>query len=464
MKVRIQIRPRVSRLRDVSIFTVLLFIPVGIIAPAALNAQVNFSGEIKPELILNIPGSGGYDDTPLNPGNQMGIDDMMFRSEINLKLDAAGDTSALDLWFQIKQFPIADLFIGSAAMAEAAFAAGGDELSGYAAGVADLFFIVDPYIFTLDIMRASASWMPSDDVRITLGRQSFLTGYGYGWNPVDLANPPKDPTDPQAYLRGVDALNIQFSPAAWLNTRFYGALPSHGFAWGYDEILAGGEITFNVPMMEFKIAGLYGGAESDSDAYDLYPHAGAAAFYVDILGIGVYGEGVVRSRSRRNAPDAGGAASTIKDGPVFSGLAGMEYYFPSGLVLATEYFYNGEGWGSGERVDYTSALESPAMAGGVTGEYYTLYTPTYFAQHYILMNLLIPWYAIDSSINLNVIWSPDSAAVIITPTAAFNLNYEGTLTSEIWYSGMFSYDDTKKNEAWLAPVNHSLWFNLRYFF
>ena len=392
--------------------SVLLFISVGIITPATLAAQVNFSGELKPEVILNIPGSSGYGDTPLNPDNQMDINDVMFRNEINLKLDAMGESSALDLWFQVKLYPIADLFIGSAAIAEAASAAGSNELSGYTAGVGDMFFVVDPYIFSLGIMRASASWMPSDATRITLGRQSFLTGYGYGWNPVDLANPPKDPTDPQNYLRGVDALNVQISPAAWLNTRFYAALPSDDFAWDYDEILVGGEITFYVPMMEFKIAGLYGGAESDSDIYNHYPDAGVAAFYVDVLGIGIYGEG----------------------------------------------------WNSSERSDYSTALEALDSSGGITGEYYSLYTPTYFARHYILTNLLIPWYAIDSSINLNIIWSPDSGAVIFTPNASFNLNYEGTLTSEIWYSGMISYDDDEMNEVWLAPVNNSFWFNLRYYF
>ena len=338
------------------------------------------------------------------------------------------------------------------------------ELAANVDGVADLFYVADSYIFTLDIMRASASWMPSDSARITLGRQSFLTGYGYGWNPVDLANPPKDPTDPEAYLRGVDALNLQFNPTVWLNGRVYGAVPSQGFTWGYDEIIAGAELTFYASAMEFKLAGLYGGVENSSDTYDRYPHAAAAAFYVDVLGLGFYGEGAVRSRSRRNTSDSSGASTTIEDGPIFSGLAGLEYYFPSGLLLAAEYFYNGEGWDDGERQDYTKALESPALAGGVTGVYYALYTPTYFAEHYLLVNLLIPLYAIDSSVNLNLIWSPDSGAIIFTPNATFNLNYEGTLTSEIWYSGMFSYDDTAKNEAWLAPVNHSIWINLRYYF
>jgi len=112
---------------------------------------------------------------------------------------------------------------------------------------------------------------------------------------------------------------------------------------------------------------------------------------------------VVHSRSRRNIPDAGGGVSIIKEGPVYSGLAGLEYYFPSGLVLAAEYFYNGEGWDDNERADYSSSLEIQGGSGSISGEYLTLYTPTCFARHYVLTNLLIPWYAIDSSINLNLI-------------------------------------------------------------
>jgi len=442
------------------VFTVFLIPATGI----RLSAEVKFSGELKPEAVFNIPPSSGYGDTPLNPGNWTDINDLMFRSEINLKLNAQGDTSALDLWFQVKQYPIADLFTGSAAIAEAMNPGSAGDLSGYSSAVADMFYVVDPYIFTLDIMRASASWMPADTLRITFGRQSFLTGYGYGWNPVDLANPPKDPTDPEAYLRGVDALNIQYSPASWINTRFYGAVPSQGFTWGYEQILAGAEITISVPSLEFKLAGLYGGKENSSDVYDIYPHAGAAAFYLDVSGIGIYGEGVVRSRSRRNIPAADDNPSIIKEGPVYSALAGLEYYFPSGLVLASEYFYNGEGWDDKERKDYSNSLLDQSNNGGIVGEYLALYTPTYFARHYVLMNLMIPWYAIESIFNLNLIWSPDSASIILTPNAVFNLNYEGTLTSEIWYSGMFSYNDTEKNEAWLAPINHSLWFNLRYYF
>jgi len=88
----------------------------------------------------------------------------------------------------------------------------------------------------------------------------------------------------------------------------------------------------------------------------------------------------------------------------------------------------------------------------------------YFARHYLLLNLGIPLYAIDSNANLNLIYSPDPQAFMVTPGAAFNLNYEGTLVSELRYSALVSLDDDAKNEAWSSPVHQSVLLNLKYFF
>ena len=435
-----------------------------LLSVSSLGAQTKFSGELKPEVIFNIPRSQGYTDTPLNPNNEWGIDDVMFRNQIDLKVESSGETAAMDLWVQVNQYPMADLLIGSAGIAEALDPTNLGGPPSYSAAVADLFYVADPYIFSLDILRASVSWHPADSVKVTFGRQSFLTGYGYGWNPVDLANPPKNPTDPGAYARGVDALSVQYDPAAWFTAKAYGALPSQGFAWGYEDVLAGAEITVFASAVEFMLSGLWGGAESSGDEDDLYPHAGAAGLYLDLAGVGLYGEASVRSRSRRNIPYPDGSGTEIPGGPVFTALAGLEYYFPSGLAASAEYFYNGEGWTRSDRRDYVAGLEALASSGGITGEFSALYTPTYFARHYILTNLTMPWYAIEATFNINAILSPDSGALILTPSASFNLNYEGTLVSEIWYSGQFSLNGDGNNEVDLAPTAQSARLNLRYYY
>ena len=430
-------------------------------AAGTLAAETDFSGELGTGLQFHIPGARGYDATPLNPGNALGLTDLMVRSEVDLTIESRGESASADLWAAVRQYPVGDLFVGTAALAEGFAAGAGDDWSGFSGAVADVFLVAEPYIFTLDLMRAAVSWRPADTLEITAGRQSFLTGYGYGWNPVDLANPPKDPTDPGADVRGVDGLTLRWTGASWLDVKLYGALPNSAFAADYDEVLAGGEVTVIVPAVELKLAGLWGGGESAGDPYDLYPHAGAAAFFLDLYGVGVYGEGVLRSRSRRNLSDPAGGASVLDDELTFSALAGLEYYFAAGPSVALEYFYNGEGWNRGERIDFESALLAGAAG---TGEYAALYTPTYFARHYILANLMIPWYAREVTVNLNLIVSPDSGALVLTPNAEVNLNYEGTLTAELWYSGQFSFDADRRDEAWFAPVRHAMWTSLRYYF
>ncbi len=425
--------------------------------------EAAFSGELKPEVGLNIPRYDDY-ESPLNPSNVLEFRDVTFGNEINLKLTDTGETGALDVWLQLKRYPIAELLSGVSSLTAAASGVADPQAGLLEQAVADLTFTSDAYIYTVDLLRASAAWTPNANLRVTLGRQSYLTGYGYGWNPVDLANPPKDPTDADASLRGVDGLTVQYTHAAWLLAEVYGALPSDGRGWDYDELLAGAEITLIAPAVELKVAGLYGGAERASDPADTYPNAVAAATYVDVRGVGFYGEGVVRSRSRRNAPEATGAATVMRDGPIPSGLLGAEYYFPSGPVLAAEYFYNGEGWDQDRREDYAEALDTLEDSGGITGEYYALYTPSYFARHYWLVNLTIPWYDADATFDVNLVFSPDSRVLFVTPTASLNLNYEGTLTTDLRYSGQFSLDDGRRNEAWLSPVGHGISWNVRYFF
>ena len=427
------------------------------------TGEAAFSGELQPEVGLSIPHRDNY-ESPLNPGNVLGVRDVTFRSEINLQLTDTGETGALDVWLQLKQYPIAELLTGVSSATAGASGATDSEILALEQAVADIAFTDDAYIYTVDLLRASAAWTPTTALRVTLGRQSYLTGYGYGWNPVDLANPPKDPTDADAALRGVDGLTVQYAHEGWLLAKVYGALPTDGRGWDYDELLAGAELTLLARAAEIKVAGLYGGVERSSDAVDTHPAAAAAGLYADVGGVGLYGEGVVRSRSRRTAPEATGAETTMRDGPIPSGLLGLEYYFPAGPSLVAEYFYNGEGWDRDQRRDYANALDALDDAGGITGEYCALYTPSYFARHYGLLNLTIPWYDVDTTFDVNLIYSPDSHALFVTPTVSVNLNYEGTLSTELRYGGQFSLDDGERNEVWLSPVRHGVVWSVQYFF
>ncbi len=448
--------------------------------PFSLVAQVEFSGELVPSLNTNIAGKKGFDDSPLNPDNQLKLNDVMYQNEIDLKLSTNSPTAWVDLWIQVNSFPIANIFVGSAVLAEGLAAQNitgapsgtVNQLQGYGASAAGLFATSNSYIYTLGLLRANLGWRPTDNFTLSFGRQSFLTGYGYGWNPSDLANPPKNPTDPQAYLRGIDALNLQYSPANWLNMKAYTVFSSPDTSISFEDMLVGGELSFYIPFdsdvvpsLEFQLSGLWGGIETGSQTTDPYPNAGGAAFYLDLAGLGFYGEGSIRSRSRRNLPNATGGASTLNEEITYSALGGLEYNFPDDYSLIVEYFYNGEGWNDAERKTYGESIAAQTALGGISAENYALFTPSYFSQHYLLLNFAKSWYnPHEVTVNLNTIYSIDSKALILTPTITTPLNNEGNLVAEIWYSGLFSFDDSEFNEAYLSPVRNSLLFKIRYYF
>ena len=109
------IRP-LKRFSGLNPTKIIITIAAALLAVPSMAAETKFSGELKPEVMFNIPGDDGYTGTPLNPNNEWGIDDLMFRNQIDLKVESSGETAAMDLWFQVNQYPMADLLVGSAAL------------------------------------------------------------------------------------------------------------------------------------------------------------------------------------------------------------------------------------------------------------------------------------------------------------------------------------------------------------
>ena len=172
-------------------------------------------------------------------------------------------------------------------------------------------------IISFNMLRLSANVYLSDNFSFEIGRQSMLTGYGYGWNPIDFANPLKNPTDPDAELRGVDGISFKIYMGDIASMKIYGILPNDFLSVGldYEEVKAGGEITFNAPGFEFKMAGFY---DYDStEGSDAYTPTLGTGFIVDILGVGFYGEAAFRKGSR-NYFINGGSSLNRKDAWLFS--------------------------------------------------------------------------------------------------------------------------------------------------
>lgn len=393
-------------------------------------AQADFSGSADITISGNIPESDGYNSL-INPGNVLGIEDIGMISSLIAKMDAGDESTAFSAWFSLKAYPI-----GQGLLA----AAYGDDTQTGAAY--ELISAAGDRIYSFDLMRLSANVYLTDNISMEIGRQSMLTGYGYGWNPIDFANPLKNPADPDADLRGVDAISLRTYLGSSTAIKVYALAPQELLTAGldYEEIKVGSEAVIYLPGLEFRLAGFWDYDSSEgSDAYT--PSAGAA-FMLDLLGIGVYGEAAARKGSRNYLPDG----VTRNTDWLFSGLAGLEYTFESELYAVIEYFYNGEGFDESERTEFQTALSTP------TFNLLSMYSPGYFAQHYILVNLMQPYYDINTDINLSVLYSPDSGALTIMPS--INYSFSGNFSVNLAYTGMFDLSDNDFNEITALSVRH----------
>ena len=422
-------------MRKQIVITLLLF-RLGI----RLFSQVDFSGSADMAINTNIPESGDYESL-LNPGNLMGISDLGLNSALIAKIDGGDEKTTFSAWFSLKEFPIGQALLS---------AAYGDSIQE--GGVFELTRTLGDTVFTMDLMRLSANVYLSDNISMEVGRQSMLTGYGYGWNPIDFANPLKNPLDPGAALRGVDGLSFKILPNFMSSLKIYGILPRDLLSSGldYEEIKFGGELTLYFSGLEMKLAGFYDYDERvGSDAYT--PSLGAG-FMIDLWGVGLYSEAAVRKGSRNYFTD-GGLVAQRKEEWLFSILVGLEYTFTNELYGVVEYFYNGEGFNESERFEYRdSVIAFIGAMGSPTADLFSLYSPGYFARHYIMLNLMQPLYSINTDINLAAIYSPDSGALTLMPSV--NYSFSGNFSGKLAYMGMLDLEQDDFNEVTALPVRH----------
>lgn len=403
---------------------------------AILSAQLSFSGTADISFDGNIAESGDY-SSPMNPGNVLGVNDGGIRSSIIAKLDGGDEKATFSAWFSLNEYQM-----GMAYYTILGFTGNEDYAVGLAGALGDT-------IISFDIMRLSANVYLSDFISMEVGRQSMLTGYGYGWNPIDLANPLKNPLDPDAALRGVDGISFKFFLNHMTALKVYAIFPQDVLAIGFDyeEIKTGGELTLYFPGIEVKLAGFYDYDRSEGS--DAYTPSFGTGFIVDIAGLGFYGEAAVRKGSRNNFTD-GVTISGRKDDWLFSALAGLEYTFSNELYGVLEYFYNGEGYNESERDNFETAIPTT----NISSDFYSIYSPGYFARHYIMVNLMQPLYDINTDLNLVAIFSPDSGSLMFIPSV--NYSFSGNFSGKLAYTGMFDLYENEFSEVTGQPVKHAV--------
>ena len=303
------------------------------------------------------------------------------------------------------------------------------------------YYDYDKY-YKMELMRISANIYFTDILSLIIGRQNTQTGYGYGWNPIDFANPLKDPINPEEDLIGVDAATLQFSFGKKNVVNIFGMVPEPE-DWNFpgfelENLKIGSEISLVFPFIELKFTGLW-----DNDGYkddSNYTSAVGVALKMDFFDIGIYGEGAVLAENRIRP----------SSGVLFAGLLGINYTFEAKSNLILEYFYNGEGRDRDERlyyqqlVRYDNLYEQDSNSSEIQ-QVLDEYTLGRFAKHYILFHLIQPIHSANTDVEFSILYSPDSEALSLFPS--INYTFSENFSANIEYNLMFDLNETDFDEV-----------------
>jgi hypothetical protein len=296
-------------------------------------------------------------------------------------------------------------------------------------------------------------------LNLTLGKKRVLWGPGLAWNPTDLLNPPKDPTDPALQRAGTWLARLELPMDTWTvslvaaakTTRQFGGVPS-GLVW-YPDNLPAGESRDDEPHFALG-ARLYAlVAETDlnamvflthlyNDAFRYKPRFGLSASHVFFDSLETHVEVLGQSGSARSYFDgdcvaslqaamgcglsgrAVAATSRLDDGALrLKTLAGVRWQIGENAAISAEWFYNAEGYDKTEFRHLAQVLSlrrdalaqgvpaatlAQAMGGGLGFQAVDPGTPQKFSfeplrRHYLFLTYLHPQLADDFTINTVVI-------------------------------------------------------------
>ncbi len=257
---------------------------------------------------------------------------------------------------------------------------------------------------------------------LTLGKKRVVWGPGLAWNPTDLFNPPKDPTDPTQQRAGswLARMEGQFERwtlsllAAAKTTRQLGGVPA-GLVYYPDDMPAPAFDSAGQPIDDGRDdephfaagARLYGlVADTDVQLFAFYSHLYQDVFrhkprfgaaFSRVLGDAfvVHGEALFQRGSARMLFNAGclkdfGAAAGCAiagtpiasaslrddDGLRLKALLGLRYQFGESASVSAEYFVNAEGYDQAQFNALAAALRLrrdatraglPLPSGGLPG-------------------------------------------------------------------------------------------------
>lgn len=412
-----------------------IFILSFLLSTSCIFSETEFSGKVEVSLMALVP-EGDY-TTPTNPSNVYGFKDFSMSPSLVFDISNYDDLTNFEAKFSLGSYPIGYTFKNLSPQ--------DDETQK----LLDSYFeTTGESINTFELERLFLDIQLIDNLAFSIGRKPYLLGYGYGWNPTDNINPLKNPEDPNAELKGVDSVSLNMDLGV-STIRTILIVNKEIFTQGtsYEHLALAADINFYFDALDLILTGYYNFSNERTEKVNSL----ALGFKKDILGIGLYGEGIILDGTRNKFPDAGSA--NYKEDITFNLLGGIEYVFTTDTSAILEYYYNGEGFSKNDREAYNNLLKSSPTP---------LHRSSNYTEHYLLLNLSQPFYNLNSTGNLAAIYSIDSTCLTVSPS--YEISFSENTNIKLTYSGLFDFGSNDFTERDLSPIKNMFNLNISYVF
>jgi hypothetical protein len=342
------------------------------------------------------------------------------------------------------------------------------------------------------ISELYGSYDLSERVHFTLGKKRVVWGPGLLVNPMDLLNPPKDPTDPSLQRAGAWLARAEF-PFQRLTLSLvgaakvldeYGGVPAHLlYEPGTDGQVHGAGAARLYALLadtdvnvEYVLTNLYNDAFRNKSRVGLsFSRLQGKALEVHLEALGQLGS----ARPYVNAtcildPVPAVACASRLDGrrPVIKGIAGARYTFTDDSLLGFDYALFSDGYSDAEWRDLLLVLATARAAGlplppalepgSATGGAGATGTPQKFTfeplrRQYLFVNYSRPHIRNDFTLNLILIASLQDLSSQFSPQVVWQVRQWCTLTAQAFLAlpAIFpvTVGGTRYGEFGLAPAD-----------
>lgn len=266
---------------------------------------------------------------------------------------------------------------------------------------------------TIVVSELYADLPLQEHFRILVGKKRIVWGSGLAFNPTDVLNPPKDPTDPTFQRAGSWLAEAEWgfekialsAVIAGRATQQFAGLPT-ALVWDKNDRADHWAFTARLYLLlaDIDLNLIYAFTNQYNDAFSNKSRGGISLSRV-FGQLEVHGEAMLYSGSSRitvnpSCAARGCAIAERRDLDASyvnaQALVGARWQFDSGAFVSAEYYFNGEGQPYGDFKNLaTLALSNPALAqqailGTVDPGTPQKFTLNAFRRHYLATQVSVP--------------------------------------------------------------------------